>query len=106
MVIYMYDIEHSKRYEKSGKREIRNKVIRNSGRENGNFFPKNLIQKSWSGKKLSVTQNRRQVSAPLLSITISSLVGDDARPARRRGKSTHRLRMLITSRSVGSLKCH
>ena|SRR6218665_448180 len=32
-------------------------------RENGNFSEKNVIRKSWSAKKMSVPQTRRQVSA-------------------------------------------
>jgi len=39
------------------------KVIRNFGRENGNSFLKNVIQKSWSAKFLfRPPQTRRQVS--------------------------------------------
>src|SRR6218665_2393628 len=39
------------------------KVIRIFGRENGNFFENNVIQKSWAAKNVFVPQTRRQVSA-------------------------------------------
>src|SRR6218665_3243839 len=39
------------------------KVMRNFGRENGNFSWKNVIHKSWSPNFLAVPQTRRQVSA-------------------------------------------
>jgi len=63
--VVIYDITDSKIVRKIGKivKSWSKKVIRNFGRENGNFFLKNVIQKSWSAKLFPVPQTRRQVSA-------------------------------------------